>query len=101
MSRSRVQDILKQERKQTELIVHIGTNDMGYRCFKWDRKGNKRGGRVALLIRDRITALFREDTLENSCSEALWVEFRNRKGEITMLGVFNRCPTSPHETDEQ
>eukprot|EP00061_Rhincodon_typus_P018525 g47730.t1 len=76
-------------------------NIPGYRCFRQDRKGNKRGGRVALLIREHIIVVLREDTSEGSCCEALWMELRNTKGKITMLGVFYRPPNSPWEIEEQ
>eukprot|EP00061_Rhincodon_typus_P010747 g35270.t1 len=113
-----VQDILKREGKQTEVIVHIDTNDIEtwlkdgqdwqlnipeYRCFRRDRKRNKRAWEwgFALLIRHHITAVLREDRAEGPCSEALWMELRIRKGEITMLGVFYRPPNSPRDTEEQ
>eukprot|EP00061_Rhincodon_typus_P019076 g48527.t1 len=76
-------------------------NVPGYRCFRRDGKGNGKVGRVASLIRDHITAVLREGTSEGSCTEALWVDLRNRKGEITMLGIFYRPPYSPWETEEQ
>eukprot|EP00061_Rhincodon_typus_P009172 g32448.t1 len=106
-----VPDILKQEGKEPEVIIYIGTNDRGskkeevlQRQFReLDRTGRetKGVGEIALLIRDHITVVLREDTLEGSCNEALWVELRNRKGVITMLGVFCRPPYSPRETEEQ
>ena len=66
----------------------------GFRFFRQDREGDKRGGGVALLIREKVTAKQREDTLVGSCSEAIWVELRNRSGTITLLGLCYRPPNS-------
>jgi len=39
-------------------------NVPGYKCFKRDRGGCKRGGCVALLVKDNITPVLWEDTSE-------------------------------------
>jgi len=76
-------------------------NIPGYKCFRRDRGGAKKGGGVAILVREHITAVQRVDNLEGSCNESLWVELRNRKGVITMLGVYYRPPNSPREVEER
>ena len=53
----------------------------GFRCFKRDRDGGKRGGGVALLIRDSVMAAEKMDTMEGLSTESLWMEVRNRKGQ--------------------
>ena len=55
-------------------------NIPGYRCFRQDRGG------VALLVKENITAVLQRDTSEGSYGEPIWVELRNRKGVVTMLG---------------
>ena len=76
-------------------------NIPGYKCFRRDRGGTKRGGGVAVLVKEHITAVQREDNSEGSCNESLWVELRNRKGAVTMLGVYYRPPNSPREVEER
>ena len=73
----------------------------GFRCFRKDREGGKRGGGVALLIRDRVTAVEKVDAVEGLSTESLWVEVRSGKGSITLLGVFYRPPNSNREVEEQ
>ena len=70
-------------------------NVPGYKCFRCDRGGLKRGGGVALLAKEHIAAVQREDNIEELGIESLWVELRNKKGEITLLGVYYRPPNSP------
>ena len=59
----------------------------GYRCFSRSREGGKRGGGVALLIKDTLTAAVRQFE-EDLPTEVIWVEVRNRKGAVTLLGRF-------------
>ena len=66
----------------------------GFRCFRRDREGDKRGGGVALLIRENVTAIQREDTLVGSCNEAIWVKLRYR------LGLYYRPPNNQREVEE-
>jgi len=51
-----------------------------------NREGGKRGGDVALLIKDSITAAERQFE-EDLSTESVWVEVRNRKGAV-ILGIF-------------
>ncbi|PLS49478.1 hypothetical protein CYV29_15670, partial [Carnobacterium maltaromaticum] len=76
-------------------------NIPGYRCFRRDREGGKRGGGVALLVKEDITAVLKEGTMEDSSSEAIWAELRNRKGAVTMLGLYYRPPNSEREIEVQ
>ena len=57
-----------------------------------------RGGGVALLIRENITAVLRGDI---SATESIWVELRNKKGEIILIGLYYRPPNSRQEIEEQ
>jgi len=54
-----------------------------------------------LLIRDNITAAEREVVEDGLSIESLWVEVRNRKGAVTLLGVFYRPPNSNRDVEEQ
>ena len=65
----------------------------GFRCFSKIREGGKRGGGVALLVKDSITVAERTFN-EDLSTEVVWAEVRNRKGELTLLGVFYRPPKS-------
>jgi len=65
------------------------------------QKGNQRVGGVALLIRERIAAVLREDSLDGSFNEAIWVEFRNKKGDMTKFEVCYKPPNSAQEIEEQ
>ena len=73
-----------------ELILNIP----GFQCFKRDREGGKRGGGMALLVRDTITATERVGNVAGSSFESVWVEVRNRKGAVTLLGVCYRPPVA-------
>eukprot|EP00061_Rhincodon_typus_P004185 g21947.t1 len=73
----------------------------GYRCFRRDREGGKRGGGVALLVKEDITAALKEGTVEDSRSEAIWAELRNRKGAGTVLGLSCRPPNGEREIEAQ
>jgi len=68
-----------------------------FRCLRQDRGGYKRGGGVALLVKENITAVLREDSSQGSGSEAIWVELSNRKGAVTMLEVYYRLTNSQRE----
>ena len=59
----------------------------GFRCFSKIGEGGKRGGGVALLVKDSITVAERTFD-EDSSTEVVWAEVRSRKGEVTLLGVF-------------
>jgi len=76
-------------------------NIPGFTCFRQDRGGCKRGGGVALLVKENITAVLRKDISEGSGSKAIWAELRNRKGAVTMLGVYYRPPNSQQVIEEQ
>ena len=73
----------------------------GFKCFRRDREGGKRGGGVALLIRDSVTAVEKVDAMEGLSTESLWVEVRNRKWSLTLLGVFYRPPNSDRDVEER
>ncbi|XP_059801229.1 uncharacterized protein LOC132378374 [Hypanus sabinus] len=73
----------------------------GFRCFRKGREGGKRNGGLALLIRHSVTAAMKVDIMEGLYTESLWVEVRNRKGSITLLGVFCRPPNSNRDIEEQ
>ena len=70
-------------------------------CFRCDRVGGTRGGGVALLVRENLMAVLWKDRLENSSREAIWVELRNGKGVVTLIGVYYRPPNGEHELEEQ
>ena len=72
----------------------------GFKCFSKIRKGGKRGGGVALLVKDGITVVERMLD-EDSSTEVVWAEVRNRKGEVTLLGVFYRPPNSSRNVEER
>lgn len=56
------------------LVVQDFRCQMGYR-----------GGDVALLVRENITAVCSEDILVGMSNNAFWVEFRNKKRAIILL----------------
>jgi len=72
-------------------------NVPGYRCDRKDRTGCKSGGRVAFLIRENITAVLRGNISEDSPTESIWVELKNKKGEITLRGLYYRPPNSQQD----
>lgn len=59
------------------------------------------GGGAALLVDEDVTAVFRGDITDGSSSEAIWVELRNKKGMITLLGGYYRPPNNQRELEEQ
>ena len=46
------------------------------------------------MIRENITA---GDISKDSTIESIWVELRNKKGEITLIGLYYRPPNSQRE----
>jgi len=58
----------------------------GFRCFSKIREGGKRGGGVALLIKDSITAAERQFE-EDLATEIVWAKVRNRKGAVVRTSV--------------
>ncbi|XP_062920044.1 uncharacterized protein LOC134354760 isoform X1 [Mobula hypostoma] len=60
-----------------------------------------KGGGVALLVRENVTAVLSQDRLEGLSTESLWVELRNRKGMATLMGLYYRPPNSQRELEEQ
>ncbi|XP_069796955.1 uncharacterized protein [Narcine bancroftii] len=76
-------------------------NIPGFRCFRCDRVGGTRGDGVALLVRENITAVLRQDRLEGSSTAAIWVELRSGKGEVTLVGVYYRPPGGDQDLEEQ
>ena len=76
-------------------------NIPGFRYFRCDRGRGMKGGGVALLVRENVTAVLRQDKLEGLSTESLWVELRNRKGMVTLVGVYYRPPNSQRELEEQ
>ena len=72
----------------------------GFKCFSRSREGGRRGGEVALLVRDCITVSERKFD-EDLSVEVVWAEIRNRRGKVTLLGVFYRPPKSSREVEER
>lgn len=69
-------------------------NIEGYSTIRKDRQERKGGG-VALLIREGITAIERKDiALKDQDSETAWVQIENNKGKKTLVGVIYRPPNS-------
>ncbi|XP_067864748.1 neuropeptides capa receptor-like [Heterodontus francisci] len=50
---------------------------------------------------ESITAVRRDDILNETSSEAIWVELRNTKGATTLRGVYYRQPNRETEIEEQ
>ncbi|XP_059826924.1 uncharacterized protein LOC132394603 [Hypanus sabinus] len=76
-------------------------NIPGFSCFRCDRVGGARGGGVALLVRENLMAVLWKDRLESSSREAIWVELKNGKGAVTLIGVYYRPPNGARELEEQ
>ena len=72
----------------------------GFRCFNQSRVGGRRGGGVALLVKESITVVERTFDVDSNV-EVVWAEIRNRKGEVTLLGVFYRPPKSSRDVEER
>lgn len=71
-------------------------NVPGFQCF---RHGVERGGGVALLIKDNVTVELGEDILEGTSTDVLWVELKNKKGAITLMGLGP--PNSQRKIEDQ
>ena len=53
-----------------------------------------------MLIKDSLTAAERQ--FEGDLpTEVIWAEVRNRKGAVTLLGVFYRPPNSNRDVEEE
>ncbi|XP_059807923.1 uncharacterized protein LOC132382078 [Hypanus sabinus] len=76
-------------------------NIPGFSCFRCDRVGGARGGGVALLVRENLMAVLWKDRLESSSREAIWMELKNGKGAVTLIGVYYRPPNGARELEEQ
>lgn len=70
----------------------------GFQCFKHDRDGDKI---IALLIRENIMAVIRENIQGRACTEAIWVILKNKKGSITLMGLYCKTINSQLEKEEQ
>lgn len=57
------------------------------------------GGGVAVLIKQSTTAVIWED-VEGLPNKAIWVKFRNSKGEVTFMGLYNRPSNSQQVLEE-
>ena len=55
-------------------------NVPGYRYYRKDRTGGKRGGGVAFLILENSTAVLKWENSEGLLTEKYRVELRNKKG---------------------
>ena len=53
------------------------------------------------MIRENITAVLRGGKSEGLATESIWVELRNKKGEITLIGLYYRPPNSQREIEEE
>ena len=53
------------------------------------------------MIRENITAVLRADISKGLATESIWVELRNKKGEITLTGLYYRPPNSQREIEDQ
>ena len=69
-------------------------NIQGYQTIRKDRVDGKGGG-VALLFKDGIRAIVRDDigAMEDKV-ESIWVEIRNSKAKKSLIGVVYRPPNS-------
>ncbi|XP_059843783.1 uncharacterized protein LOC132403935 [Hypanus sabinus] len=66
----------------------------GYSTIRRDRQEGKGGG-VAMLIKQGITAIKRNDIgSKDQDNETIWVEIRNSKGKKAVVGVVYRPPNS-------
>uniref|UniRef100_UPI00398F88A5 uncharacterized protein n=1 Tax=Pristiophorus japonicus TaxID=55135 RepID=UPI00398F88A5 len=69
-------------------------NIQGYLTIQKDRQEGKGGG-VALLIKDDIRAVVRDDIGYNEQNvESLWVEIKDSKGKKSLVGVVYRSPNN-------
>ena len=51
------------------------------------------------MMRESITAVLRGDISEISATESIWVELRNKKGEITLIGLYSRSPNGQQKIE--
>ena len=73
-------------------------NIQGYSIFRRDRQERKGGG-VALLVREEINAIERKDISPQNV-ESIWVELHNTKGQKTLLRGVYRPPNSSSEVGD-
>ncbi|KAK4816014.1 hypothetical protein QYF61_011004 [Mycteria americana] len=70
----------------------------GYKLFRRDRRG-RRGGGVALYVRERLDSLELNDGDDRV--ECLWVRIRGKANKADIVvGVCYRAPSQDEETDE-
>ena len=89
---------------ETWLNESISYSEMsieGYTLLRRDRNevNKKRGGGVALYLKDEINVIQREDIFEANFTESIWCTI-NCKGMKTLLGVCYRPPDSLKVNDE-
>lgn len=60
-----------------------------------------RGEWIALLIKENITTIIRDDITGGSSTECLWVELRNNKGGGHLVGIVLLCPQLDNRTEEE
>ena len=73
----------------------------GYRLFRRDRQ-HRRGGGVALYIRECFDVVELETETGNDKVESLWVRIRGKANKAGILvGVCYRLPNQDVETDEE
>jgi len=72
----------------------------GYRLFRKDRQG-RRGGSVALYVKDQLECMELRLGLDEEPMESLWVKIKGRTGlgDIT-VGVCYRPPDQDEQADE-
>ena len=76
-------------------------NVKGYRLYRRDRIG-KRGGGVALYIKEEYTSLSLSKESEEGHSEVLWVRIQGSHGERDLtVGVYYRPPNQGEELDQE
>lgn len=49
------------------------------------------------MVKDDVTAVVRSDIRDGSSSDAVWVDLRNKKSIITLLGIDYRRKNSQQE----
>lgn len=62
-----------------------------FQCFRHDSGGGKKGGVGRLSMSQWLS----EDMLDSSSTEKIWEEHKNKKGAITLMGLYNRNPQQP------
>ncbi|XP_050709044.1 uncharacterized protein LOC126993921 [Eriocheir sinensis] len=70
----------------------------GYKLFHQDRIGRKGGG-VALFIRDNLKCVINNSIKEDSNTESLWVETIGRKEKL-VIGVLYRPPNLTRDSSQ-